>query len=438
MTFAFALHPRPSKKKIQSTKLIFKELDNLVIYPLLNFITNNDISNLESQYIMQQLLSKKWNYHWIYSIPEVYNFFVNNIYDDSSLNSLKKLCQFTKKLPSISISTPPFYVKNNQALWNRFLEDLSQLNIDQNDHLFHNLKYFLEWEQYNINEKNKVLIAQILSPFYTSLKLNPNIPVPFLAETLKLLLFLDPKNPKGNQEFFQLLESSCNLSEQIDFLKQTIFLPSQNKQLFLSFIDLLTDAKDIENYTEKIILHKNLKLNFHFYQELSELLLNKGFIELAFFSCLQAFILSKKKNSSYQNLQKFFFYFELQSQFNFCKKKIDNNLMNFHFIKIEASIKKLQYRLHHNLDWLNLKSSFLYLSSESQVQVQFRLKEDSDEVSIFYPDKQTLMLNFINKKLLLQAWEIPKNKSLHHLSFDNKDFILDEQFLESFKGFHKN
>ncbi|MCJ8347555.1 hypothetical protein MJH12_18605 [bacterium] len=250
MPFAFSLHPRPSKDQVQLSKDILKELDNLIIHPLLKFIQNNDVSDMGSQYVMQQLVSNKWNYYWIFSIPEIYEYFMDAQHSDATISILRKFCQFNRKLPEISIYSEPYYVQNDNPLWTRFMSDLNQLGVDQNDHLFHNLRYFLEWEQYKVNTESKPLIAQILSPFYTSLKLNPLVPIPFLAETLKLLLFLDPKNPKGNLEYSQLLQISCHEKEQIDFLKKAVFLPSQDKLLFLTFFSLLETDQDLHFYTE--------------------------------------------------------------------------------------------------------------------------------------------------------------------------------------------
>ncbi|MCO4782957.1 MAG: hypothetical protein KC646_11590 [Candidatus Cloacimonetes bacterium] len=438
MTFAFALHPRPSKEKLQVSKALFDSLNEQNIQSLLDYIQNDKVSSLESSYVIEKLIANKWKYFWIFAVPEVYDFFMNTDQEMKSSAILKKYCQFTRKLPKISIYSEPYYVQNDTPLWTRFLGDINQLGIDQNDHLYHNLKYFLEWEQYKVDKESKPLIAQILSPFYTSLKLNPNIPIPFLAETLKLLLFLDPKSPKGNFEYFILLQTACSKIEQIEFLEKVVKLPSQDKLLFMEYFNLKKDEDNLDLQLESLISQNNIKLDLQFFLDLSDLLVSQNKMKEAFYICLHAFVLSKKSLNIYSKLQSFFFYFGLGEQFDICKNLIPESSSKTIFINVPTLPKKLEYRSNHRSKWTKVNATQIQISSTNQVQVQFKFIDDKDEFFIFYPENQILQLQYDGTKLSLVAGVIPNKDLQDNFSFGNTKLIFSKNFLKEFKGFRKN
>jgi hypothetical protein len=443
---SLSFFPRVGAQESISLQSILDDLLNQSSVSLLAYIQSHSLQSPEGTHLCRLVLRERDQLNWIFSIPEIEAAFFSQSLSpgDEALDLLRKHFLQTEKYKHHHHSSKAFYVSEDLVLWNRYFSDLEMLGISLKSHLCVNLRNYLEWCRLQKGLKNNEMLSKMFFPLYKELKTQVGVALPFLVETLKMILFLHPSHSGALLERTRILKLCGSDQDGCEFLQLAYSEGVREPEVLTHLAQYLGDTKQIQELKELVdnLFPKSVaRRTKDFYLRISDVLYEAELPLESLFYCLKAISFQPHDKQPYANLRRILlelnnYGFAEQCYQEYLSMAGDPVPQVAIQVPKQLTSESLYYKLSALQDWTIVDSPCLFLSTHKRLRIEFQ-HSDLGRSQIFYPDDHGPYLLVADQGI----WEMSrlKNEKIENESaytYQGFSFVPRSEALAKLTPFH--
>lgn len=406
------MHFLPPVQSVQRMRLkqILKDLSSRRVFSLLEHLRALDDPD-ESDDAILQILQNKTEYFWLLESNELKQSLQS--LGSNLARVLLRHYSYTHRHNSHFLKNSSPYIEGDKILWQIYIKDYLALKLDDKRHLFINLKNYLDWSNVQKSLCDNEMISKIFFPLTEELLQEKGCPVAFIMESLKLVLFLNPRHGAAIVFYSRLIQNIGKPSIACDFLEKQVRGGMIHSEVLENFLDAVVDESRYETllvFAQQLAKRDIAHLDSDFYLKLSNLLFSASLFEASLFYNVKAIAFGGQQVKFMTSLARTLL---TMGEFALAQKVIDQYDLSemIIFFMIDDSQLQLSYRFAALDSEYPLTDKCLVLPSsdirKSRSRIELR-KHGTHDTCILYPDGWGPYRILIQEqKLKVQKVEVP-------------------------------
>lgn len=284
------MHFLPPVQAIQRVRLqqILKDLSCRKVFSLLEHLRAISNAN-ESDDTILQILHHKTEYFWLFESLEVQNS-LQSVASNWSRILLRHYSYTQRHRKHFLRNTSP-YLEGDQILWQIYLRDYMALQLNEKRHLYINLTNYLDWSKVQKSLCDNEMISKIFFPLAEELLSERLCPLAFVLESLKLVLFLNPRHGAALVLYSQLIKKLGEESIACDLLENSVRRGIVHSGVLEAFLEAIVEqarTDTLEEFARRLAGRSIAHLDGNFYIRMAEILHHAGLASASLFYSLKA------------------------------------------------------------------------------------------------------------------------------------------------------
>lgn len=439
------MHFLPPLHSVQRVRLkqILEDLSSRRVFSLLEHLRALDDPN-ESDDTLLQILQNKTEYFWLLESDELKQSLQR--LGSNLARVLLRHYSYTHRHSVHFLKSSSPYIEGDKILWQIYIKDYLALKLDAKRHLFINLKNYLDWSNIQKSLCDNEMISKIFYPLTEELLQEKACPVAFIMESLKLVLFLNPRHGAAVILYSELTKKIGNPTVACDFLETQVrkgMIHSGVLEKFLEIVVAESRNETLLEFSQQLAERDIAHLDSNFYLKLSNILFSANLLEASLFYNVKAIAFGGQQIKFMTALARILL---VMGEFDLAQKLIFQYGLSesIIFFILDDSQLQLSYRFAA-LDSeypLNEKCLILPSSDERKGRSRIELRQHGvHDTCIFYPDDWGPYRIIVQaQKLKIQKVEIPPvsfsdKESTKTVAFAGYTFELNLQWIRQLNPF---